>query len=185
MTRLSRDDWALGVAAITARRGTCLRRQVGCVLLDKDGFILSTGYNGRAAGLLHCSIEGYAEEPYYETAASTVPRRFDKSHPNACAGAHLPSGEGLDSCEAIHAEANALLRCRDVREIHTCYVTVSPCVACTKLLLNTGCRRIVFIERYAEEHYRAALALWMGAMAPHDNRRSWEHLPGCSPAGGY
>ncbi len=55
---------------------------------------------------------------------------------------------GLEQCEAIHAEANALLQCRDVEDIKTAYVTASPCIHCTKLLMNTGCMRIVFSERY-------------------------------------
>ena len=50
--------------------------------------------------------------------------------------------------EAIHAEQNALLQCRDVYLIDTCFVTCSPCMTCTKLLLNTGCRKICFSEVY-------------------------------------
>lgn len=135
MVRLTRDQWGLAMAWTTSRRGTCRRRQVGCVLLDADGFVLATGYNGRAAGLTHC-----LDEP--------------------CAGAGAPSGQDLDRCEAIHAEQNALLRCQDVRRVHTCYVTTSPCLTCVKLLLNTGCRRIVFTQNYPQP---AAEQLWLGA----------------------
>src|SRR3546814_1170368 len=82
------------------------------------------------------------------------------SYPNACSGAFSPSGTNLDGCEAIHAEQNALLQCKDVREIHTCYCTASPCVTCTKLLLNTGCMRVVFMEEYP---HPAARDLWTRA----------------------
>lgn len=82
-------------------------------------------------------------------------------HPYACAGAKAASGTQLDACEAIHAEQNALLQCRDVYAIHNCYVTVSPCITCVKILLNTSCRRIVFSEKYA--HDAAARALWTDA----------------------
>lgn len=80
--------------------------------------------------------------------------------PNACSGAEAPSGQSLDSCQAIHAEQNALLQCRDVYAIDTAYVTASPCVTCCKLLLNTSCKRIVFKEEYP---HGQSEALWTGA----------------------
>jgi len=78
-------------------------------------------------------------------------------YPHACSGAAAESGTMLDSCEAIHAEQNALLQCQDVRQIHTCYVTTSPCVTCTKLLLNTSCQRIIYQLPYPQPE---AKALW-------------------------
>jgi dCMP deaminase len=87
--------------------------------------------------------------------------------PHACSGTKSPSGTNLDACQAIHAEQNALLQCRDVYDIHTAYVTASPCVTCCKLLLNTGCRRIVFVEEYP---HPAARDLWTAS------GRQWEQL---------
>jgi dCMP deaminase len=143
--RPSRDEWAMELALTTAKRATCLRRQVGCVLLNARGHVLATGYNGVASGLPHCN----QHDPFY-------PLGF----PDACAGAHAPSGTNLDGCQAIHAEQNALLQCRDVYTIHTAYVTASPCVTCCKLLLNTSCERIVYGEEYP---HSAAKELWLGA----------------------
>lgn len=150
--RPDRDETWLAVAAELARRSTCLRRAVGCVLLDDLGQVLATGYNGRARGLPHCN------EPYIEAGFTGT------QYPQACAGAlradgkRWPSGKHLDACEAVHAEQNALLQCRDVRAVRTCYVTASPCVTCVKLLMQTGCTRIAFAARYA--HDAAARALW-------------------------
>ena len=56
----------------------------------------------------------------------------------------MPSGS--DTCQAVHAEINALIRCKDVEKIHTCYTTVFPCSNCLKTLLNTSCQRIVYME---------------------------------------
>ena len=140
MSRPSRDAWAMEMAKLTATRSTCLRRQVGCVLLNARGHVLATGYNGVAAGLPHCNELGH-----------------DVTFPHACSGASAPSGTNLDGCQAIHAEQNALLQCRDVYSIDTCYVTASPCMTCTKLLLNTSCQRIVFLEEYP---HAAAKDLW-------------------------
>lgn len=152
--RPSRDEWAMQVAIETAKRATCCRRQVGAVLLNARGHLLATGYNGVAAGLPHCN----EHDPFFET-----------GYPHACSGATSPSGTNLDGCQAIHAEQNALLQCRDVYTIETCYVTASPCVTCTKLLLNTSCQRIVFLEPYPHSE---AQKLWEGA------GRQWEQLPG-------
>jgi deoxycytidylate deaminase len=81
---------------------------------------------------------------------------------HACEGHGLPSGK--DSCEAVHAEQNALLQCRDVDRIRTAYVTLSPCKPCMKLLLNTPCERIVFHEEHTDpwpgEQWRKAGRAW-------------------------
>lgn len=145
MARLTRDAWAMQLAQLTAQRSTCCRRAVGCVLLNEKGHVIATGYNGVAAGLPHCN----EHDPTYEFGL-----------PYACPGAHAPSGTNLDACQAIHAEQNAMLQCKNVYEIHTAYVTASPCITCTKLLLNTGCKRIVFVEEYPHEQ---AKDLWVSA----------------------
>ena len=124
------------LAYVMSRRSTCARRQVGCVLVNDKNHIIGTGFNGVAAGETHCT-----------------------DHP--CKGAEFTSGQGLDYCEAIHAESNALLQCKNVYEIHTAFCTLSPCVHCVKLLMNTSCERIVFVEPYSHTH---AQELWYPRM---------------------
>jgi len=148
MARPSRHEWAMALARETAKRSTCLRRAVGCILLDSHGYVLATGYNGVASGMKHCN------EPY-----TWLPDTIEEetSFPNACTGAASPSGTNLDACQAIHAEQNALLQCRDVHAIESCYVTASPCVTCAKLLMNTSCSMIMFDEEYPQPE---AKRLW-------------------------
>ncbi|KFB66070.1 MAG: deoxycytidylate deaminase [Candidatus Accumulibacter vicinus] len=129
------------MAALVATRATCLRRAVGAVLVNSRRHVLATGYNGVAAGRPHCNHHDMFEPVGY---------------PHACQGATAPSGQKLDECEAIHAEQNALLQCRNVFDIDTCYVTVSPCIHCVKLLLNTSCKRIVTPALYDQR----AATLW-------------------------
>lgn len=156
MPRLTIDEWGLQLALLTGRRSTCLRRAVGAVLLNAKGHVLATGYNGRAAGLPHCNDPASQTGRVFFGQAAAVPG--PASYPNACAGALSPSGTNLDGCEAIHAEQNALLQCRDVSLIHTCCVTCSPCMTCVKLLLNTGCKRIIFRDEYP---HLSAANLWL------------------------
>lgn len=165
--RPTRDVWAMQIALLTAQRSTCCRRQVGCVLLNSRGHIIATGYNGVAVGLPHCNEvtprvlestptkdgETYGNPEFWELPEVGILR-------NACAGANSPSGTNLEGCQAIHAEQNALLQCRDVYEIHTACVTTSPCVTCCKLLLNTSCERIIFANTYPHPE---AKELWVRA----------------------
>ncbi len=130
--RPSKDTYFLSMALLASSRATCSRRSVGCILTNERGHVLATGYNGVAAGCAHC-----IDAP--------------------CPGANLPSGTGLDSCQAIHAEQNALLQCKNVFEIDTAYITASACVTCTKLLMNTSCKRIVFLDEYPQPD---AKVLW-------------------------
>ena len=142
--RPSKDEYFMDMALLVSERSTCLRRKVGAVLINKRKHVLATGYNGVASGQPHCL---------------DIP----------CIGANAASGTDLDLCEAVHAEQNALLQCRNVFEIDTCYVTVSPCMTCTKLLLNTSCQTIIFEEDYVDQKARL---LW----ERHD--RKWVRIDG-------
>lgn len=117
MSRPSLNEVMLDIAASLARRATCTKLAVGCVLTNIHGRIVGTGYNG-------------------------VPHRFEHCTSKPCKGSTAPAGSDL--CIAVHAEANALLTCAQPFEIHTCYTTHAPCLRCTKTLLNTSCRRIVY-----------------------------------------
>lgn len=109
--------WKLKVANAISSRANCLRAQVGCVLFDSKDRILSCGYNSPPSGHAHCS--------------------------NKCPG--MLDG-GVDDCMSIHAEANALMFCKDIDKIDSCAVTMMPCFRCMKLLANTPVKTIIFIE---------------------------------------
>ena len=161
--RPSVDQWAMRMAVVVASRSTCLRRSVGCVLLDKRNHVLATGYNGVAAGMSHCNhIES---TPVGHKDHWTDAGKFIVEHPYACSGANSPSGTNLDGCEAIHAEQNALIQCRSPHDIFTVYTTSSPCVQCVKMLMNTSARRIVFLEEYphsrAKDMWTDSGGLWL------------------------
>ena len=58
MVRPPRDTYFMKMAALVAERSTCLRRSVGCVLVNGRHHVLATGYNGVASGLPHCNEVG-------------------------------------------------------------------------------------------------------------------------------
>ena len=128
--RPSWDEYFLQLARQAATRSTCLRRQVGAVLV-REKRILSTGYNGAPRGTAHCLEVGCLREQL-----------------------GIPSGERQELCRAIHAEQNAIIQAA----VHgvaidgaTLYTTLHPCVLCAKMLINCGVRDIHYLEGYPDE----------------------------------
>lgn len=163
--RPSLDETMLLTALVQAARGTCMKMQVGCVLTDARGRLLTANYNGVASGQPHCNARSadltFGELRKYGMAGEA----FAKEFPFACPGAFSPPG--ADLCEAVHCEQNALTQCLRPDEIRTAYLTCSPCIRCAKQLLNTPCERVVFLEEYLREPQ--ARALWTGR-----GGRAWE-----------
>ena len=124
--RLSTDKYFLNIAEVVSQRGTCARRKVGCVVVDSNNHVVATGYNGVAKKFPHC-----IDQP--------------------CEGANYPSGEGLDKCEAIHAELNALIQLRSDDTSLSMYTTTTPCVACAKVICNSNVKRVVSISQYSQD----------------------------------
>jgi len=125
VSRPTKDRNFMEIAEVIAKRATCQRRSVGCVIVDSYGYILSTGYNGVPRLVNHCKELGCS------TGAT--------------------SGSNLDSCNALHAEQNAIARLREPLEADTLYCTTEPCTSCLKLLLATNIKRVVFKETYPGE----------------------------------
>ncbi|HOA90241.1 MAG: deoxycytidylate deaminase [Bacillota bacterium] len=128
--RPSWDDYFMDIAELVASRSTCLRRQVGAVIV-KDRRIISTGYNGAPRGVSHCLDVGCLREQL-----------------------GVPSGERHELCRAVHAEQNAIIQAA----LHgvstngaTLYCTTQPCVLCAKMLLNAGIKEIFFRGSYPDE----------------------------------
>ena len=124
------DAYFMEMAEVTKNRSTCLRRQVGAILV-KDKRILASGYNGAPTGLKHCEETGCLRQKL-----------------------NIPSGERHELCRGIHAEQNAIIQAAlHGVEIQgaTLYVTINPCILCTKLLINSGIERVVFKGSYPDD----------------------------------
>lgn len=128
--RPSWDSYFMQMALVVAGRSTCLRRQVGAVMV-KDKQILSTGYNGSPSGLQHCDEVGCLRQSL-----------------------GVPSGERHEICRAVHAEQNALVQAAKHGVAITgadLYTTHQPCVLCTKLLINAGIKRVIYTHAYPDQ----------------------------------
>ena len=126
-TRPSWDEYFMEITKLTSQRSNCIKRKVGCIIV-KDTRILSLGYNGTPKGLLNC-FEGGCD-------------RCNKG--DSC-------GTNLDICVCLHAEENALLFANKSDLVDsTIYVTLFPCVGCTKKIIQCGIKRLVFLQSYNE-----------------------------------
>jgi dCMP deaminase len=118
------DKNFINIAKEIASASNCVSKKVGAVIV-KDGRILSTGYNGTPAGFVNCSDY------------------WDKKH--------TPQHHQWSHTYEIHAEMNAIIwAAREGIKIDgaTIYVTLEPCDQCSKNLIASGIKRIVYENSY-------------------------------------
>jgi len=123
------DEYFMEIAIIVAKRSTCLRNQVGAVIV-KEKRILSTGYNGAPRNLEHCLDIGCIREQN-----------------------NIASGTRHELCRAVHAEQNAIIQAA----IHgvsienaIVYCTHQPCILCAKMLINANVNKVVYGTVYPD-----------------------------------
>lgn len=142
MTRITKDEYYLGIALAVSKRSTCLKRHYGCVIV-KDDIIIATGYNGSPRGEENCCDRG------------------------TCKRVNEPRYSGYENCDSVHAEQNALIATSRERLIDaTVYLACEeanvtqltayekeivwredahpvPCPLCKRMLKNAGVVRVV------------------------------------------
>ena len=125
MQRPAFDDIFMELAVNLAKRSHCVKRHVGAVL-TKDTRIISIGYNGPPAGTHNC----------------------DEEFPEIGCPRDSKGGCSL----ALHAEQNAILyavKNKTSVEDATLYVTLSPCLACARIIYTMGITKVVYLKSYA------------------------------------
>jgi dCMP deaminase len=129
MNRPSWDEYFMSITRVVSERSTCLRRQVGAVIIQ-DRRILTTGYNGAPSGLAHCSEAGCIRERE-----------------------KVASGERHELCRGLHAEQNAIIQAAlsgvSIKG-GTLYTTHFPCVLCAKMIINAGIKQVVYASPYPD-----------------------------------
>ena len=122
------DDYFIGIARVVALRSNCIKRKVAAVIV-KDRRVISTGYNGTPRGVKNCNEGGCPRCTLYGS-----------------------QGTKLEECFCSHAEENAITQAAyhgvNLREA-TLYTTFSPCLICTKMIINTGIKKVVYSVDYS------------------------------------
>ncbi|MDA3814016.1 MAG: cytidine/deoxycytidylate deaminase family protein [Candidatus Cloacimonetes bacterium] len=135
--RPSWHQYFMEMALLASTRSTCLRRQVGAIIV-KDNQIISSGYNGAPKHIRHCAITGCLREQL-----------------------NVPSGERHELCRGVHAEQNAVIQAAingtSIRGA-SLYCTNQPCVICSKILINAEIKTIYITEPYEDKLSQELLA---------------------------
>ena len=142
MARRDKINYYLDLADVVSRRGTCLRRHYGAVIVNHDE-VISTGYVGAPRGRKNCSDLGQCIRQKME----------------------IPRGERYELCRSVHAEANAIISAEREKMIgSTLYLAgreadtgqyvknSNSCSMCKKLIINAGIEKVII--RDTEEEYR-------------------------------
>lgn len=130
------DKWDvrfMEMAHLVSSWSSCYQpnRQVGAVIV-KDKRILTTGYNGASSGITSCKDRG-----------ECLRKKLN-----------IPSGTRQEVCYAVHAEQNAIIQAAKLGvsvNDATIYVTHQPCSICTKMIINSGIKKIIYKEGYPDE----------------------------------
>lgn len=133
MERINKENYYLDIAETVLKRGTCLRRNFGAVIVNNDQ-IISSGYTGAPRGRKNCMDLDLC-----------VRKKFD-----------IPRGERYELCRSVHAEANAIIHASREKMLGgTLYLVgkemdnqeyvknTSPCAMCKRLIINAGLKYII------------------------------------------
>ena len=125
--RPSWDEYFMNIAKVVASRSNCMKRKVAAIIV-RDKRVVSTGYNGTPRGTRNCNEGG-------------CPRC------NSLAA----SGTALDECLCSHGEENAIVQASyhgvSLKEA-IIYTTFAPCLQCSKMIINSGIREVIYNMDY-------------------------------------
>ena len=132
--RIDKINYYLDIAETVSERGTCLRKNYGCIIVKNDE-IISTGYSGAPRGRKNCIDLGYCCKK--------------KTYPDLRHG-------GYDACRSVHAEQNAMLSAsrKDMlgatmylvgKRVDTGEYEIGAmcCQMCRKLIINSGIKKVI------------------------------------------
>jgi dCMP deaminase len=121
------DEYFLNIAKVVASRSNCIKRKVAAIIV-KDRRVISTGYNGTPRGAKNCNEGG-------------CPRCSSMAE----------SGTSLEECVCCHGEENAITQAAyhgTSLKGATLYTTFAPCLLCTKMIINSGIKEVVYNQDY-------------------------------------
>lgn len=152
MKRVDKTNYYLDIAETVAKRGTCLRKNYGCIIVKNDE-IISTGYSGAPRGRENCIDLGYCVKK--------------EKYPDIRHG-------GYDACRSVHAEQNAMLSASRKDMIGaTMYLVgkrvdtgayeegASSCQMCRKLIINAGIEKVVIREQEPLKYHIVDVNEWI------------------------
>lgn len=140
--RRDKINYYLDLAEVVSKRGTCIRRHYGAVIVKNDE-VVSTGYVGAPRGRENCSDLGVCIRQKLK----------------------IPRGERYELCRSVHAEANAIISASRDQMIGSALYLVgteassgeyivnsNSCSMCKRMIINAGIETVYI--RDDKDHYR-------------------------------
>ena len=119
MAHISWEQYFMGVALLSAKRSKDPATQVGACIVNEDKKIIGIGYNGFPNGISDSDF------PWGKTDENPLNNKYPY---------------------VVHAEPNAILNSTTSLKGATLYVTLFPCNECTKLIIQSGIKHIVYLN---------------------------------------
>jgi dCMP deaminase len=138
-------------AMVIAKRSTCLKKKVGCVLV-KDHRVISEGYNGVGPGCTHCDVfwrDMYELNKEYNGEEKMPMEYEDYIKSESFRNDH----KRWSNTYELHAEQNCILwaaRNGIATNGTTLYTTYSPCIQCAKVIFMAGIKEVYYQNLYSD-----------------------------------
>ena len=133
--RPSWDETFMDIVHIIAKRSTCIKKQVGCLIVKNDN-IISIGYNGVPSKMEHC-IDHWKNE------------------------SDLEFHHEWSNINEVHAEMNAILRSKTDLSDAIIYTLFSPCIHCAKCIVSSKIKKVIYQKEYTRDYVKTKLLLWL------------------------
>lgn len=163
---IRRDEPLMAIAYAMSQRSSCRKRKVGAIIVDRDGNVISSGYNEVPAHEKPCTqvyktchrdwLTARFLQKLNEQVPEVAPKEADIKL------LFRKEFKILDYCRALHAEENAIINlARNGRSVPleecTLYTTTYPCRMCSNKIVNVGIRQVVYVEPYPDEESKSIL----------------------------
>ncbi len=150
MQRKDKINYYLDIAETVLKRGSCIRRNFGAVIVNNDQ-IISSGYTGAPRGRKNCMDMNCC-----------IRQKFN-----------IPRGERYEMCRSVHAEANAIIHAsREEMLGGTLYLVgketsnneyvknAFPCSMCKRMIINSGIEQVI-IRNDFEKFTTVLVTYWI------------------------
>jgi hypothetical protein len=148
-------------------KNPCYSRKIGVVIVnDRLTKVISMGYNGPPRNAPHCDSPEHLKtiflpqlteedkckiDPNFDEEEFIKNHAYEKQCPRKILG--CKSGERLELCSCAHAEANAIVNASaDLNGSHMFAWCTLPCIECTKLIINSGIRKLFCLSNKDKDY---------------------------------
>ena len=165
--QLEYDKAYMKMAKAIGELSYAVRSKVGCIIVSKNGQVISQGFNGTPTGYDNCCEDPHCSCKYVRVCAYTEKPIEEQMSVEFCGNVikrlgHANEKEGLPcqyltlttKKEVLHAESNAIAKCAkwiSSTDGATLYVTLSPCFECSKTIIQSGIKRVCYCEEYRDK----------------------------------